>query len=118
MSERNDTDFWKKFIYENAPLEIQNIINVWKYRLPKYDDNYLKAFGLNSWISVACGLNKINKNSFEELNKYSDVFNDIKLKINKFKDFQNSLTIKCSDHRKFLNNLLIDNSKNKGYNKV
>jgi tryptophan halogenase len=34
MSLRKDTDFWKKFSYENAPKSLKEKISLWKYKLP------------------------------------------------------------------------------------
>lgn len=58
MSGRKDTEFWKHFTFENAPMKIQEMLIQWSYSFPKdYPNPYVnKFFASYSWLEVGLGL--------------------------------------------------------------
>jgi tryptophan halogenase len=107
MTLRKDTEFWKKFSYENAPEKIKEKINVWKNRLPSKLDRpeYEDLWPTRSWSTVGSGLELINKSLagsyIENIEEYKDSIN----LYNKFIDFQNHKVSQCIDHNEFLESL-------------
>ena len=105
MSGRSDTEFWKQYSYENAPSEIQKMLDRWKYRAPSYSDYDADLFKLNSWMMVARGTNQLN---LEILEKTSNAnYFEIKAGDTYFSkaDSMSRATKEFSTHREFLENL-------------
>jgi len=106
MSDRNDTEFWKKFTIENSPNYVKNMLESWEYRLPQFDDfNKDPVWGMNSWVSVAAGINRLNVDLFKEAFKTSFAQKQATELYENAKDRQNMVTGSCVDHRVFLKDL-------------
>jgi tryptophan halogenase len=67
MTERNDTEFWRKFSIENAPQSVKDVLSTWEYRLPQQDDYAGTPWTIHSWLQVGIGIGKANT----ELMKFS-----------------------------------------------
>jgi tryptophan halogenase len=103
MSLRKDTDFWKKFSYENAPDKLKERIDLWNYRLPtSYDSQF---FMPHSWLSVGSpqGLvnNSVAKEYIESSQEYKKGIDSYNYLIN----YQKYRALECIDHREFLESL-------------
>jgi tryptophan halogenase len=63
MSGRTDTEFWKKFTFENAPKKIQSMLTEWSVCFPKDTPNlYCNIlFESENWMAVGLGLGLISK---------------------------------------------------------
>lgn len=105
MTNRSDTDFWKKFTFDNAPKGLQETLNKWEYRLPTYSDHSDKKFTAPSWIFVGHGINKINKKIVSYFNEYSHAQKNAVLQYENFKIKQKEISKQFIDHREFLENL-------------
>ena len=104
MGPRKDTDFWKKFTYENAPKDLKNKIDLWRNRFPnKYDSG--KMYNFASWVIVGSGQEMINK---DLVSMYPELVDHYKSGIDQYEYFikyQNSSVEKCVDHKQFLESL-------------
>jgi tryptophan halogenase len=86
MSGRKDTEFWKHFTLENAPVNIKNMLTQWSYSFPKdYPSIYLnKFFASYSWLEVALGIGVVPQeviNSFvveNEVQKLQDIHSQMR----------------------------------------
>jgi tryptophan halogenase len=106
MSQRNDTEFWKKFSYDNAPEYLKNKLQIWSERMPdKYDDTLGNVWGHISWLKIISGINIIRE---ELINKYKEKINQNKVWWDKYSKLvlsQQKVVESCTDHNKFLNSL-------------
>jgi tryptophan 7-halogenase len=103
MSPRQDTDFWKKFSYENAPENLKERLDVWKYRLPaSYDSN---VFGTTSWLAVGSAQELINKSVAKEYITNSKEYKKGSGHYDFLINYQKYRALECVDHREFLNRL-------------
>jgi len=104
MTLRNDTEFWKKFSYENAPKDLQEKISKWKVRLPnKFDSG--EHWSSNSWTFVGSAHNTINK---DVAKAYIENSADYKKGVDMYdyyKKYQDYKVSECVDHRQFLEGL-------------
>ena len=79
LGKRNDTVFWHRFKEEsNYPQPVKDMVNLFKNYVPRKSDfRGYGAFALFSWLSVAYGLNLVNKELFKQMshdNKYKETF--------------------------------------------
>ena len=102
MSKRSDTDFWKKFKYDNAPENLKSLLNTWEYRLPRFDDFFGKIWILFNWISVAAGIKKINKEKVLEAQKKSIGQHYGFLQYEESVRRQNDMANACINHKEFI----------------
>lgn len=104
MTLRKDTEFWKKFSYENAPKSLKQKIDLWRHRLPnKFDSG--EHWSSNSWTFVGSAHETINKGL---TNVYLENSADYKKGIEMFdyyKKYQDYKVSECVDHREFLEGL-------------
>ena len=70
MSERNDTEFWKKFSKENSPEILKKVYNISEYRLIQSNDFNGYIWPIDSWIHVGVGTNQLNLNRFAKLSMF------------------------------------------------
>lgn len=104
MTLRKDTEFWKKFSYENAPKDLKKKIDKWKNRLPNRSDSE-EYWSTNSWIFVGSAHETINK---EIAKVYVENSIDYKKGIEMYdyyKNYQDYKISECVDHREFLEGL-------------
>jgi hypothetical protein len=102
MSKRSDTDFWKKFKYDNAPENLKSLLNTWEYRLPRFDDFFGKIWILFNWISVSAGIKKINKEKVLEAQKKSIGQHYGFLQYEESVRRQNDMANACINHKEFI----------------
>jgi tryptophan halogenase len=101
MTKRQDTEFWKKFSYENAPEDLKKRIDLWRNRLPNKTDNG-ERWSPNSWFIIGSFQETINK-SIASI--YIDGEDDYKKGLdmyNYFVGYQKSRASKCVSHNEFL----------------
>lgn len=106
MGGRSDTDFWKHYQdSKNAPEGVLKMLNVWEYRIPRYSDYKDSIFHLESWISVANGIGKINtevyKNTYESSYIPDFVNNDYGF----LREHQSIVVERSISHSEFLKDL-------------
>jgi tryptophan 7-halogenase len=104
LGERNDTDFWKKFSYENAPEKLKEKMSLWNERFPNTDDSTVYRL-YNSWLLVGLGVNAINKDIADRYIEHSEKYKQGLIAYNYFVSLQNQMVPKCVDHRQFLEGL-------------
>lgn len=101
LGQRKDTDFWKKFSYDNASETLKEKLDLWKERLPnKLDGDGYWTF--ESFFAVASGLNLINKNVANNYLSYTDKYKDGVSKYDHFLSVQKDRMEKCVSHIQFL----------------
>lgn len=104
MTLRKDTEFWKKFTYENAPKNLQEKINNWENRLPNKLDSS-EYWSANSWTFIGSAHNTINK---DVAKAYIENSADYKKGVDMYdyyKKYQDYKVSECVDHRQFLEGL-------------
>ena len=105
MSGRTDTDFWKKFTYENASKKLQNKIDVYFKSVPFIMNTDLNhVFFYNNWFDVAVGIGMVDTNlikEYIELNNLTPLINKHENLIHRYKDLANE----CVSHITFLRTL-------------
>lgn len=106
MTDRKDTEFWNKFSIENAPKDVKEMLSIWDYRLPIFSDSSGKIWSIHSWLSVASGINKINKKIIDEVCEYSNaqkyglsLYNDLKIR-------QEDVAKTCDNHNDFIKRIV------------
>jgi hypothetical protein len=102
MSENNKSEFWNKFKLSNAPKNIKDLVDTWSYRLPKYSDTYGKIWETYNWISVASGIDKLNKKLVHDSNTYSNAQKYGSSFYNDLKNLQNQTVDNCLTHKDFI----------------
>jgi tryptophan halogenase len=108
MSDRADNDFWKKFSDpKNAPEFVQNLLEKWEYRLPEYSDfvHMGSLFPLESWVSVADGVGRINKELYSRVYESNKAYDFVTDGYERYLDYQKEVVDKCVNHTEFLNSL-------------
>jgi tryptophan halogenase len=102
MSDRKDTDFWKKFTKDNAPEFVKDSLNKWEYKSPEYTDFSTHSFCLESWTAISLGIKQadieVMKNSYE-VNYLSERMSYLYESVKKAQD---DATVLCMDHKDFL----------------
>ena len=74
MGGRTDTEFWKHYQSDsNTPPRLKSILSTWEYRLPRYTDFEGDIFLLESWLSVAKGVSKVNDKTYKQLYEDNDI---------------------------------------------
>jgi tryptophan 7-halogenase len=108
MSGRSDNEFWKKFSdVGNAPEFVQNLLEKWEYRLPEYSDfiHVGSLFPLESWVSVADGIGKINKELYSRVYESNKAFDFVQDGYESYLAYQKETVDKCLNHAEFLKSL-------------
>lgn len=102
MSKRKDTEFWKHFTFENAPLMLKNILNKWKKRTPTYYDGHESSWLLMSWVSIGDGIGMLDREMFKEIINKSYVQKQLFAEYQKLKDHQENELKKCLHHNELI----------------
>jgi hypothetical protein len=108
MSGRSDNEFWKKFSdVGNAPEFVQNFLEKWEHRLPEYSDFIHKGsmFPLESWVSVADGIGKINKKLYSRVYESNNAYDFVQDGYERYLAYQKEMVDKCLNHAEFLKSL-------------
>jgi tryptophan halogenase len=106
MSGREDTDFWKPYQkVERAPEDLQLLLSTWSHRAPEYRDFQGQMFPLESWISVAEGVGRLNTEVHKRTYENNKIFDLVGDSYRMFKNNQKDVASRCSDHKKFLEDL-------------
>ena len=104
MTLRNDTAFWEKFSYENAPKDLQEKIKKWKGRLPnKFDSG--EHWSSNSWTFVGSAHKTINKDIAKTYVENSADYKKGVDMYDYYKKYQDYKVSECTDHIQFLEGL-------------
>lgn len=106
MSKRSDTEFWKKFTYSNAPINLKNKLETWQTRLPSFSDdlNY-SIWGMFNWLSVASGINHINLDMVKKANMFSNAQKYGLEGYRSYVSYQDNIASSCVGHNEFLEDL-------------
>ena len=104
LGERNDTEFWKKFSYENAPEKLKEKMSLWQERFPNTDDSSIYRL-YHSWLLVGLGVNAINKTIAGRYVENSEKYKQSLSGYNYFVSLQNQVVPKCIEHLEFLEGL-------------
>lgn len=108
MTGRSDTDFWKKFTKNNSPERVKNMMNIWERRAPQPADcRGSDVWGVSSWLSVAAGIGRINKEVVGITYESSLAYRFVKDLYLENKHRQNEIVPKCHNHREFLKELCL-----------
>jgi tryptophan halogenase len=102
MSNRTDTEFWKKFTVENAPERVKDILSTWEHRLPYYDQHQGELFGMQNWVSIAAGVERLNKNLITKSYNNSPALQEAHRRYKDLKRRQDFTVKNSVDHREFL----------------
>lgn len=108
MSGREDTPFWEKFAnLKNAPDFVQEMLEVWSYRLPEYTDFLYSGslFPLESWVSVGDGIGLVNKNLIKKVYESNKAYDFVKDGYERYLKYQEEMVDKCLSHSDFLDSL-------------
>lgn len=103
MGLRQDTDFWKRFSYENAPTKLKEKIDLWKHRLPRRSD--FEFFMVNSWLAIGSAQELINKSIASKYIENSKEYKKGVESYNYLINYQKYRALECVDHREFLESL-------------
>jgi tryptophan halogenase len=107
LGDRNDTPFWNKFKdIEKHPNAVKtNVIKFSKFVPRKSDFHNRAPFGLPSWVQVAYGLNKLNKEIFKKTVKDNNFDSKYKLNYLHWKTVSTDVANDCALHNSFLDDL-------------
>jgi tryptophan halogenase len=101
ITERSDSEFWKKCKTIQNSDNLNKILNITQKRILHYDDVKNSHFELNSWLSILRGVNILNSDVSA---KYIDD-NHLATLIDMYVEFKNNvneLSSKSIDHYKFI----------------
>jgi len=105
-TDREDTEFWKKFTKENAPKGLKKIIDLLESRLPQYDDFADSIWPISSWMKVGLGHNnKYIKENAEEHNDHHQTTLYFQKVYTEYNEKQKHILPKFVTHREFLEDL-------------
>jgi tryptophan halogenase len=104
MSLRKDTEFWKKFSYDNAPKELKEKIDLWQERLPNGFDGG-EHWSQGSWLFVGSAQETINKSLAKGYVENSEDYKKGVDMYDYFVNYQDYKILECIDHREFLESL-------------
>jgi tryptophan halogenase len=104
MSLRKDTEFWKKFSYDAAPPSLKEKLDLWKNRLPNFQDGG-DHWSQGSWFLVGAAQETINKSLAKGYVEASDDYKKGVDMYDYFVNYQNYKVSECIDHREFLEGL-------------
>ncbi len=102
MSDRKDTPFWEKFSATNSPDRLKELLEKWEYKSPAYQDYVSRNFGLESWIAVALGINKLNIDVIKRYYEINELSEKIKNQYDLIKSDQDNIATMCTGHKDFL----------------
>lgn len=106
MSNRSDTEFWKKFSINNAPLKIKKMLESWDHRLPEFNDfNQASTWSMNNWLAVAAGINQLNSKLIKKSFDLSFPHKEAARSYEHLKSRQDLEAKRCIDHNLFLKEL-------------
>jgi len=116
MSQRDDTEFWKKF-KNNPPESVQKFLDISKFRLIGFGDMSEEFWGAENWYAVALGLHQFNivEHSKEAIT-YSPLVKELNQNFLQMVNVQDEVVRDwCVDHKQFIGYL--KGEKAKGYSK-
>jgi tryptophan halogenase len=106
MSGRTDTKFWTKFSIDNAPKHVKTLLDTWEYRLPQFNDfTDETSWGMGSWMVVAAGIDKLNKDTIKQSYDSSFPLKQAVKFYSEMKNRQDMAADSCVDHNVFLEEL-------------
>jgi hypothetical protein len=106
MGQRSDTEFWTKFKdLDNAPEFVKNMLETWQYRIPEFKDFQGKMFQFDSWISVASGLGKLNRDLYKRTFASAELKDTTMGAYQEIKRRHKEASFVCVDHANFLKEL-------------
>jgi tryptophan 7-halogenase len=103
MTGRTDTEFWKRFTFENAPLSFQERFTKMMGYVPKKIGTY-EIFSFESWFYVCLGIGQVNKEAikgFIESNHLLPLLKDHQ----EIRNYQELWALQSTPHRQFLKSL-------------
>jgi tryptophan halogenase len=104
MSNRTDTEFWKKFTYDNAPKSLKNKLDAWEFRFPSTND-LSELWSDYNWICVSDGLSRLNKNIASLINQKSELQKQSRKHFDNFLHRQSLAISESVSHKEFLESL-------------
>ena len=110
MGGREDTEFWKKFSYENAPDGLKKYLEILDFRLLQPRDMGITGemtWDVFSWYQVAFGIGypKLNDYIYDSY-FYNNFRNTFKSNYLTYKSMQEQVILsECSSHADFLENM-------------
>ena len=104
LGQRKDTDFWKKFSYENAPKNLKEKLDLWKQRFPNMDDA-TTYFPYHSWLLVGLALNIVNKDLAAKYIENSSKYKESLRMYDYFINIQKHRLPEFVNHKEFLEGL-------------
>jgi len=106
MAGRTDTEFWKHYQSKsNTPKGLKNLFTTWQYRTPRYSDFSNDIFLLESWLSVAKGVSKINTATYKQFFESNSVPSHIEDDYNFLMQVQGEYVTLCESHTGFIQDL-------------
>jgi len=106
LTDREDTEFWKKFTRENAPQGLSKFLSLFETRLPNADDVVGSVWPLHSWYKVGLGhKNKHLHNHLKKASQHNPAINYLNQNYEHYKQLQRTLIPTFAGHREFLEHL-------------
>lgn len=106
MGGRTDTEFWKHYQkLDKAPIEIKKTIKRWENTVPGYGECQEDLFPLESWLSVAAGLDKLNKKVIVDTVKDNEFPAYLESYYEQFKEVVESYVEHSKNHSDFLEDM-------------
>jgi len=67
VTARDDTEFWRKFSWENAPQNLQDAVKLWdKKPISAEESNMFDIFGQGNWLYILQGNNKLDSSVYKQ----------------------------------------------------
>jgi hypothetical protein len=67
VTARDDTEFWRKFSWDNAPQNLQDAVNLWgKKSISAEESNMFDIFGQGNWLYILQGNNKLDSSVYKQ----------------------------------------------------
>jgi tryptophan halogenase len=106
LTDRADTEFWKKFTKEGAPKGLRKFLDLFETRVVNSDDVVGSVWPLHSWYKVGLGHN--NKDIRSNLRKsaqHNPAISYLNQNYEHYKQLQKTLIPTFTGHREFLEHL-------------
>jgi tryptophan 7-halogenase len=103
MTGRTDTEFWKKFTFENAPKSLQHKITTVLGSVPRRIESW-EIFAFDSWFDVSLGIDMVNKEAVKQFIEQNGLTSLLK-EHSEVRDFQELWSNSSTTHRQFLKSL-------------
>lgn len=67
LTDRDDTEFWRKFNLTNAPSNLSKKLKLWEHKPISIDDSHsFQFFGPSNWMCILDGLKKLNPTVYQK----------------------------------------------------